>query len=220
MAQAQVQVAPKGQKGQPAARRYQAFYDQHGRKWGANIEIKTGDPTANIDRLGWDAPLVPAQKYLEVAKDTDGMTIPGRLVINYDGWIRDVDQQQADHLERLGFFAQALYGEKAGDVLTKPTPELRRLLKSEPAPIEPIYAAMRGDPWILGMEEGPAPKYLAPYFGTPAGLGGATEVDIDPAFVAELEARLLAAQKKGDVLLSPDVRAAIDEIKAQKKGAA
>jgi hypothetical protein len=217
MAQASVQVSPKNQKGQPAARRFQMFWDQHGRKYGANIEIKTGDPTAGIERIGWSAPLLCEQKYLEVTKDSDGTTIPGRLTVNYEAWIRDVAQQRQDHLERLGFFAQALYGEKAGAAIKQPTPELRRLLKSDPAPVEPIYAAMKGDPWILGLEDDDPPEYLAPYFRNKQAVPGTIEVEIDSDFQAELEARLETARVKGDLGLSPMVRESLEQLGLERQ---
>lgn len=216
MAQATVQVGPKNQKGQPGARRYQLYWDQHGRKYGANIENKTGDPTGGIDRIGWSAPLLCEQKYLEVQHDPDtGLAIPGRLHINYEAWIRDVARQREDYLERLGFFAQAIYGEKAGEAIKKPTPELRRLLKIEPQAVEPIYAAMKGEPWVLGLTAGEAPEYLAAYFDKKPAPSGAVEVVVDEEFAAELEIQLQQARKKGEIPMPPMVAESIAQLRRE-----
>jgi hypothetical protein len=199
-------------KGQPAARRFQAFRDQHERRWGAFIEIKTGDPTCTIDPIGWRAPLMPEQKYVECVRGPDGLNEAGRLFINYANWIRDLKQAEADYTERLTFYAQALYGEKAGEAVHNPTPELKRYMRVEAPYWQPVYAAFKGDPWVLGLSE-VKPAWAEKYFQPKVKLSSDLSLDIDPEMLAELDQQWLALQQtnKAEVTLDPDVEAALRE---------
>lgn len=201
-------------KGQPSARRYQIFRDQHDRKWGAFIEIKTGDPTCSIDALGWTAPLMPPQKYIETVRDREsGLAEAGRLVVNYAAWIRDLRQGEADYYERLHFFATSLYGERAGEMTKNPPAELRRYLRGEPPEWQPVYAAMKGDPWVLGQDE-VKPAWAERYFRPKAIIGGMDlGLDLDPDVAAELESRFaeLTAKAPRRPVSDVDMQAAMEE---------
>lgn len=199
-------IQNKKQKGQPMSRRYQRFRDQHGRRYGAMIELKTGDPTCSIDPIGtkdsppWTAPFMPDQKYLEVKRDEDGNVEVGQLVWNYKAMLRDARQERKLSDDRIEFFAQAMFGEGAGEAIAHPPPQLRRYMKDRPKAPQIIVAAMKGDPWVLGFEKGPCPDYLKPYFEETARVvdidGEDIELDLDPEFVAAMEARFEAVQIK------------------------
>lgn len=217
MAQATYRAAP-AVKGQPSARRYQIFRDQHDRKWGAFIEIKTGDPTCTIDPLGWLAPLMPPQKYIEVVRDqSSGLAEAGRLVINYAAWIRDLRQGEADYMERLHFFATSLYGERAGEMTRNPPAELRRYMRGEPPEWQPVYGAMKGDPWMLG-QSSEKPGWAERYFRPKALVTGLDlGLDLDPEVAAQLEeqfAALTAAAPKRAVS-DAEMAAAFDEARKE-----
>lgn len=192
-------------KGQPAARRYQRFRDNHGRRWGAVIENKTGDPVGNIEPVGtkadglWRAPWMPAQKYLKLARDEDGAIEVGRLEIDYKTMLKDAKQQKKDADEWTEFVAQAIYGEKSGEAIDNPPAQLRRYMRGRPQSPEIIVAAMNGDRWLLGFEQGECPDYLKPYFpkyqAHTEDLGD-DDMDLDPAFVEGLRKRFEEAKIK------------------------
>jgi hypothetical protein len=192
-------------KGQPANRRYQRYRDQHNRRFGATVENKTGDPVGTIDPVGgWSAPWMPHPKYLELARDEDGQLEVGRLYWNYGRLLKDIRDEQRDNRARLEFYAQAMYGESAGEKIEKPPAALLRLLKYVPQHPQVVLAAMKGDRWLLGMEKGECPEYLRPYFTKQQlvkEVGGDAELyaelGIDEEFVKSLEARFDAAKIKG-----------------------
>jgi hypothetical protein len=189
-------------KGQPANRRYQRFRDQHGRKWGAVIELKTGDPVGSPEPIGWTAPWMPDPKYVTVKLDDDGSVETGMLAIDYERALKDAKKEQDDHQERLEFFAGAIYSERAGAVLAekaRPAELMRYFRGSRPKPIEPIFAAMNGDRWLLGFEKGDPPEYLRDWFSLKSqrvavGAGGELELDLDPTFLAEMDKAFTAQQ--------------------------
>ena len=203
-------------KGQPAARRYQVFRDQHDRKWGAFIEIKTGDPTGEIQPIGWQAPLMPPQKFIHPVRDPDtGQPEAGRLEIDYADWIRELRQAITDYQERLHFFATSLYGEKAGEMVQNPSAELRRYMRGDPPYWEPVYAAMRGDPWVLGAEGASRPHWAEKFF-RPKAVVKELELDLDPELLAELEEQFAALTAKAPrPSLGTDVDAAFEQARKE-----
>lgn len=219
-------IQNKKVKGQPTARRYQKFRDQHGRRIGANIELKTGDPTAGFDFLGWSAPFMPDIKYLEVKKDEEGGTEVGQLVWNYRAMLRDAKLERKISDDRIEFFAQQIFGEKAGEAMANPPAQLRRYMKDRPKAPQLIVAAMKGDPWVLGFEKGPCPDYLKPYFHEVVVTsvdGEDVELELDPEFVAAMEARFEAVQikkKAAPVELAETAEAARQEAAIESQAAA
>lgn len=183
-------------KGQPAVRRYQRFRDQHGRRLGAMIEMKTGDPCGLIEPIGWKAPWLPEMKYCEVQKDEEGVVEVGKLYWNYSRMLADARRERQDFDERTAFFASAMYGEQAGKMIKQPPAELRRLMRGEPTHPELVVAAMKGDRWILGFEPGDPPEYLQPYLATVKVIDEAGDdlSGIDPEFLAKMEAAFEASR--------------------------
>lgn len=143
-------------------RRYQRLRDQHGRLWGCVIELKTGDPSGNIDLLDpKSAPLVPPVAFLKV----DSHRNYGRLEIDYDGWIAKQDAAWDHYRSEMLRRAQDMYGDAAPQKVEDPPPALIAAVGIPPQPVEPILAAQAEDPWVLGLSEDRpswADKFFAP----------------------------------------------------------
>lgn len=125
---------------QARQRRYVQYTDQHGRKWGANIEIATGDPTGHWDSPS--APIVPDSQYLKRGTDP---ARPYDLLIDYDRII-------ADKREALKEW------DANADIQRMHKPDitplmLEKLLGPRPPAVEPWIAARQGDKWTLGLTD-------------------------------------------------------------------
>lgn len=199
MAQATVQTYVRQQdKGQPAKRRWQNWEDQHGRWWGSETEIKTGDPCGTISPAPhpetgaiWDFPderLRPAQKYLLPVRDQHGRPIAGRLKILYDEWMRDLAAAHAEWHRLLQTYAAARYGERAAEAVEKPTPELLTLVGEKPLAVEVVYAMKTGEPWSLGRPNTPEPAWVRSFLPPVVAVAASPEaVTVDPAFMELLK---------------------------------
>src|SRR5690349_11061625 len=143
-------------------RRPQFMNDQHGRRWFADIEKRSGYPTGAI-RPRFDAPWYPEQSALKVDPDR-----PMELRIDYDALL-------AERLEAHREFHQRAVEESAsrrwpvpaeGETYSK---ELQLIVGKPPAPVEPIVAAMQENSWILGFSRRPDPR-LTKFIVTQEGL--------------------------------------------------
>lgn len=137
---------------QASQRSYRIFRDQHGRKWGADIETKTQAPCGPLSPR-FSAPLIPPQKYLKV---TD--VAAAEITIDYDQWLADEDAARAEWQERLRQQAYHLYRDKAMDAIQDPPADLLARIGRSPEPRERILAARdgKGKPghdWILGFSD-------------------------------------------------------------------
>lgn len=129
-------------------RRYTHFTDQHGRRWGAVIEARSGHPAGSMEP-SFTAPLIPPSTYVRPDPDNDF-----GVRIHYDNWLRMVRQAWSDRDTQLRETATVLYGQEAANAIRNPPPELLQQLGPEP-PLrpEPIEAAMSGNRWILGLTD-------------------------------------------------------------------
>lgn len=137
---------------QASQRSYRVFRDQHGRKWGADIEVKTQAPCGPLSPR-FSAPLIPPQKYLKI---TD--VAAAEITIDYDQWLADEDTARAEWQERLRQQAYRLYHDKAAEAIENPPAELLALVGRPPEPRERILAARdgKGKPgydWLLGFSD-------------------------------------------------------------------
>src|SRR3990172_6187684 len=162
---AQLNISTAGPRsGQAYKRRHQVYYDQHNRTWGAEVDVKTGDPASPLEPEGWTAPLVPPQRYLLFNQPRYGF-----LLIDYESWLQDLKAaHELYHQQRQQYaLAQAELAGLSGPALLAamehPSPEVLRLMGVAPLALEPVVAAQKGHPWILG--EGPRPaRGLGPPF--------------------------------------------------------
>lgn len=160
-------------KGQEASRRYEEFRDQHGRIWGANVEIKTGDPCEVLTPVGWQAPTAPSWFAGKLTPPPDHVKmVPSKyrarkgyqVEVDYVGWIEAVDKRTEEHQQKLADIAQGMA--KGGDVLAlieNPSPALLQFVG--PAPFPPrafIQAAQAGNAWATGDEDAVVPHKATP----------------------------------------------------------
>lgn len=130
----------------------QTMFDQHGREWFADIEMRSGAPTGLI-RPRFTAPWYPEQSWLKPA----GNHRRDVLAIDYEGAI-------ASRLEAHREYHQRAVEESASrrwDVPTEGDPyslELQLIVGKPPKPVEPIIAAMQNNSWILGFSKVPDPR--------------------------------------------------------------
>lgn len=145
----------------PAAKpkfRLQRWTDQHGRKWLSTVDLKdpSASPASPLEPCGatvnakpWKAPLVPPAKYL-----SENRAEYGTLLIDYDRWLADERQYQADWSASADMYAR---GMAQGDdslyarLIANPTPALLRELGPRPVGEKYVLACMAGDPWALGL---------------------------------------------------------------------
>lgn len=157
---------------QASVRSYAIFRDQHGRKWGADIEQKTGAPCGPLSAR-FSAPIMPPQKYLKV---TD--VAARELTIDYEAWLGDLETAHMEYDQRRTMIAVTMYNERAHDAIEKKDPALMQRVGPPPQFLEPIMAAVEGNGWILGFDGFEMPEEAKPFFPTPeqpkrAGWGGA-----------------------------------------------
>jgi hypothetical protein len=137
-------AAPEGY--QQKARRYQQYTDQHGRRWGAVIEIKTGHPCGPWEPK-FDAPWLPATEYLRIRPDHEAQ--PWAVVIDYDTAIADL--KEAKH--RFDQLCIARGIELHGDRFDETAPvsnAVKQIVGNPPKPWEPYKACKDGNGYLLG----------------------------------------------------------------------
>jgi hypothetical protein len=125
-------------KSQASSRRYVRFTDQHGRKHGVNVELRTGAPTGH-----WNfatAPITPPAHCLKISQDPDD---PFKVFIDYDRIIKE-GREALDEYER------------AREKLLFDKPDMKEIaieheIGRRPSPIEPWIAAKQGCQWTLGL---------------------------------------------------------------------
>lgn len=133
-------------------RTYRKFRDQHGRRWGADIENKTQAPCGPLALLAAPPlvcapPVLPPSKYIRVS-DTAG----AELTIDYDRWLEDLDVAWEEFELFATEQATDLYKDQAADALEKMPPALaRRIGRDRPLRREVVLAMRAGDPWVLGL---------------------------------------------------------------------
>ena len=136
-------------RSQPTKRRYQLYKDQHGRRWGAPVEKSTGEPCGFLETQGWAAPLFAPSRFMKVDP------IENTLDIDYEGWVRSVDEAHAEWEKLLREYAIQLYGQGGVTAaIAHPQPELLDRVGPKPKQLrEPIEALMAGNKWMLGLSE-------------------------------------------------------------------
>lgn len=131
--------------------------DQHGRQWETILDVtakpKPG-PTQPWNPYGWDAPLVPDQKYLRW-----NAVEMGKLVIDYVSWKKDRRAADEEWLTELHIKATemspsdggaSLLGNSRTGLYEDASPALLRAAGKRRLPVEPVIAAEQGNSWVLG----------------------------------------------------------------------
>ena len=136
------------ERDQQEERTYQVYLDQHGREWGAVIELakRSNEPVGPIDPR-FRAPFMPPQKYVT----TDAKKRHGRILIDYERWVEDLRAAHEAYRMALHDCAVAMYGDQAAAKVENPTPAMLHAVGKQPEPVGPVLLAQRGDRWILGL---------------------------------------------------------------------
>ncbi len=139
---------------QALGRKNARLRDQFGRLWGTTIEKSTGDPCGEVAPFGgWADPLNTPNVYIVVPKFKDGEPMPGRVEVDFDAWVADVEintKHWHEAIELMGKtkFPYATSEERDG----WPTnPHLTSEAGPLPSPdIVTLRKAKAGDPELLG----------------------------------------------------------------------
>lgn len=155
---------------QPKMRTYRFFLDQHGRRWGANIEINTGDPCGAWEPQ-FSAPLMPPPEYLRIGRDPN--TRVSTMAIDYDAWIARFRSEDAEWVKQERKLMAQRHREKYSPAMPTDA-DVLDMLGPRPsiAPdviggtVQPIVAAKAGNKWVLGLTTVRDPR-VAKYFVQP-----------------------------------------------------
>ncbi len=151
-------VDTRGNWSQAMQRRGQRFTDQHGRKYFAPIEIKTGEPCGLIG-AEYTAPLTVPLNYLKRSKDANR---PYDLVIDYPKWQADIRAELKEWETAWRKAAVRRYGDEFDPKKGMPA-DIAELFPRPPIHEEPVIAAKQGNKWVLGLSSKVDPR-LAKFF--------------------------------------------------------
>ena len=175
-------------------RRPAIYQDQHGRKWSATVEKRSGYPVGMLQCMqrtpsGQMPPWLPDQRYFVFSSENQT-----HLTIDYPALLRERTQAQADYLKECASVATArdwpvpAKGEKVDH-------RILAIVGKAPYPVEPVAAAMQGNRWILGLTDTVDPR-LEPFVAVPteteqllADLPDFSDLEDEPEPVAERPAR-------------------------------
>lgn len=157
-------------------RRYSTFTDQHGRKWGALIEVKTTHPCGPVELLqrtpaGNPPPYVPDIQHLRFS-DTEF----GTVRIDYDAARSDRVRTVEQWTEFATKVAHQLHPESAGEHIANPGPAVLSIVGPKPEGPEFIDAARQGNKFALGLVDN-VPQWAKPI------LDARTALAVKPADV-------------------------------------
>lgn len=144
---------------QASTRRAGILTDQHGRKWSASIEKKSGFPTGLMVCIhqtpqGNSPPWLPDQAYFVFSTED-----PTRFTIDYPRLLAE------RKLAHESYHQQAVDAAIAREWTVPEKGEhypfkITAIIGKEPHPIEPIAAAMQGNQWMLGLSDRVDPRLV------------------------------------------------------------
>jgi hypothetical protein len=126
----------------------QFFRDQHGRRYHAEIELKTGHPCGPLVPQ-YRAPLVVPQQYLVLSNDPENPTL---LTVNYTRWESDARAARKDWEAEGRSRALKMYGD-AYDPRKPFGQDVLDIIGPAPSAVEPVIAARQGNSWVLGLSD-------------------------------------------------------------------
>lgn len=159
---------------------YRHALDQHGRRWGAEVDKRTDDPCGPIKAL-FAAPWIPDLKYIKWEHNAE----EGRFAVRIDYAGAKADRRDAlkEWTKNLLQVGAQLNGQAFDP--QNPTWAVLQKVGPKPQPVEIVIAAERGDPWILGLTD-EMPHWAVPFFAATADdeaaflLAGTAAGDEDP----------------------------------------
>ena len=140
-----VQAQPKSQY---ETRESRIFRDPHGRKWAVRVEKRSGQPVGRWSPMDWNAPLMPEGEYLTIEARDDGTNA---VKIEYERWIDTLEQAHRDYEQRERQMLMARFEDDWHKYRDAVPEDIRNVLGARPPAVEPVVAAMQGNPWVLGL---------------------------------------------------------------------
>jgi hypothetical protein len=149
-------------------RRNQVATDQFGRRWSQIIELSTGDPTCgNGTPFGWDDPLATPDYCITVPRDEYGMPVMGKIEIDFDRWIAELEESWDDWYQVLLFVGKKNYKKSTPEEVKKwpedeylleeagpvPGEHLLRWATEGETPVDVLKRARDGDEILLGLRK-------------------------------------------------------------------
>lgn len=151
---------------QASFREYMEFTDQHGRTWGAPIEVRSRHACGPYEpQFELPHPIfMPPQRFINPHPSSYG-----RVVIDYEGWMSQVEELWADHSNFMIRLALEMYPDQdTHKVLEDPPKALLHQLGGTPQiRKEVVMALMAGDPWALGEDGAEEPARAQEYLPKP-----------------------------------------------------
>jgi hypothetical protein len=132
---------------QATNRSYRVFRDQHGRKWGADIENKTQAPCGPYSAR-FQAPWCPDQKYILLTDPSSA-----EITIDYDRMEMDFEQAATDFEYKQLAEARRLYKDRALQAIQEKDEALEMVVGTAPMSADVVRAARAGNPWLLGLRK-------------------------------------------------------------------
>lgn len=126
----------------------QFFRDQHGRRYHAEIELKTSHPCGPLVPQ-YRAPLVVPQHYLTLVNDPEN---PTKLRVDYPRWEADARASRKEWEQEGRSRALKMYGD-AYDPRKPFGQDVLDIIGPAPSAVEPIIAARQGNSWVLGLTD-------------------------------------------------------------------
>jgi len=148
----------KDQNPMMKGRVYRLALDQHGRRWGAEIDKRTDQPCSPITP-SFQAPWIPDAKYVTWTYDDASGAF--RVVINYAEDKGDRKAAITEWQKTLLQTGAQLEGQSFDP--SRPSIQVMMRVGPKPPPPEVVIAAEKGDPWVLGFSPD-MPKWARPYF--------------------------------------------------------
>jgi hypothetical protein len=140
-----VQAQPESQY---ETRESRIFRDQHGRRWAVRVEKRSGQPVGRWSPLDWSASLMPEGEYLTITPRDDGTNA---VNIGYERWIEVLEQAHREYDQRERQMLMARFEDDWHKYRTNVPEDIKQVLGPRPPAVEPVVAAMQGNPWVLGL---------------------------------------------------------------------
>lgn len=138
---------------QASTRRPLVTYDQHGRPWFVETEIRSGMPCSPFQPL-FLAPWYPHSNYIKVNPNNTA-----ECFIDYP----TMRQEKRVGINKYHSDAVGLATEKKWAIPQRGQPYAREIIAKNgnpPLPLEPIIAAEQENPWIIGWSDKPDPRLV------------------------------------------------------------
>ena len=130
-------------------------HDQFGRLWQAILDIISNGTCSPVAPKGWTDRLETPQKYIALVNDGSGTQ---RFEVKLGEWAADLEEAHEAYDKKLYGDAMMLFGAEGPKAYEDRTPALLNYTGPGPQALEPIWAALDGNAWVLGKTDVPDPR--------------------------------------------------------------